>query len=245
MLKQLYQMQGDADRASQAAQQLAILNQLPQAVLVANSLFVDGDLASAEAVIRDYLDLDRNNVGALRLLARIRWQAGAIGEAETLLRAVLDLAEALRELGDLQGNPYSQNLGDSKGALETLEKARQITAASLLAHPNDVPTIEAHALVSRSLGETLFASTLITSPKMSYLWLFLMILPRRGVHSREAMTSMQCRHFSGRITKDILWCGILARKRTTRACFLIKCSSTSFQDIQRHRWDSFSKYALR
>ena len=93
MLKQLYQMQGDADRASQAAQQLAILNQLPQAVLVANSLFVDGDLASAEAVIRDYLDLDRNNVGALRLLARIRWQAGAIGEAETLLRAVLDLAD--------------------------------------------------------------------------------------------------------------------------------------------------------
>ena len=70
----------------------------------------------------------------------------------------LDLAEALRELGDLQGNPYSQNLGDLKGALETFEKARQITAASLLAHPNDLPTIEAHALVSRSLGETLFAS---------------------------------------------------------------------------------------
>ncbi len=70
----------------------------------------------------------------------------------------LDLAEALRELGDLQGNPYSQNLGDRKGALETLEKARQITARSLLAHPNDIPAIEAHALVSRSLGETHFAS---------------------------------------------------------------------------------------
>ena len=70
----------------------------------------------------------------------------------------LDLAEALRELGDLQGNPYSQNLGDRYGALETLEKARQITAASLLAHPREFPTIETHALVSRSLGETLFAS---------------------------------------------------------------------------------------
>ncbi len=93
MLKQLYQMLGDADRAAHAAQQSAILNQLPQAVLVANSLFVDGDLASAEAVIRDYLDQDRSNVGALRLLARIRWQAGAIDEAETLLRSVLDLAD--------------------------------------------------------------------------------------------------------------------------------------------------------
>lgn len=97
MLQQLHQLQGDADRASQAAQQLAILNQLPQAVVVANSLFVDGDLASAEVVIRDYLDQDRGNLGALRLLARIRWQVGAIGEAETLLRSVLDLADDFQE----------------------------------------------------------------------------------------------------------------------------------------------------
>jgi len=93
MLRQLYQMRGDAGPAAQAAQQLAILNQLPQAVLVANSLFVDGDLASADAVIRDYLDQDRTNVGALRLLARICWQAGAVDEAETLLQSVLDLAD--------------------------------------------------------------------------------------------------------------------------------------------------------
>ncbi len=56
---------------------------------MANSLFADGDLAPAEEVIRDYLGKDGDNVGALRLLARIRIERGAPAEAEALLNSVL------------------------------------------------------------------------------------------------------------------------------------------------------------
>ncbi|WAC49822.1 sulfotransferase [Asticcacaulis sp. SL142] len=89
MLAQLYRMGGDTAQAAQAAQRLAVLKQLPPAVVMANSLFADGDLAPAEAVIRDYLRQDRDNVGALHLLARIRKDSNALGDAETLLVPVL------------------------------------------------------------------------------------------------------------------------------------------------------------
>ncbi len=92
MLEQLYRMLGDTPLATAAAQHLATLQKLPPAVVVANSLFVDGDLSSAEQVIRDYLRKDDGNVGALRLLARIRKDRQALGEAETLLKLVLERA---------------------------------------------------------------------------------------------------------------------------------------------------------
>ncbi len=92
MLEQLYRMLGDKDQAATAAQHLAILKQLPTEIVVANSLYADGDLVSAEAVLRDYLRQDGGNVGALRLLARIRKDSQALEEAEGVLEAVLDLA---------------------------------------------------------------------------------------------------------------------------------------------------------
>ncbi len=92
MLEQLYRMSGDTAQAAMAAQHLATLKQLPAEVVVANSLFADGDLAPAEDVIRDYLRKDADNVGALRLLARIRQQCDAPGEAEALLKSVLERA---------------------------------------------------------------------------------------------------------------------------------------------------------
>jgi predicted Zn-dependent protease len=55
MLEQLHRMLGDAAQAATAAQHLATLRQLPSAVVVANSLFADGDLSPAEEVLRDYL----------------------------------------------------------------------------------------------------------------------------------------------------------------------------------------------
>jgi tetratricopeptide (TPR) repeat protein len=92
MLEQLYRMLGDAAQAATAAQHLASLKQLPPAVVVANSLFADGDLTPAEEVLRDYLRKDGDNVGALRLLARIRKERDALGEAESLLKSVLERA---------------------------------------------------------------------------------------------------------------------------------------------------------
>ncbi len=92
MLQQLHRMRGDAARAAGAARRLAALRRLPPEVVVADSLFADGDLEPAEAAIRDYLGRDGRNVGALRLLARIRLAREAPDEAELLLRNVLDLA---------------------------------------------------------------------------------------------------------------------------------------------------------
>jgi len=92
MLEQLYRMQGDNTQTAAAAGHLATLRQLPPEVVAANSLFVDGDLAPAEEIIRDYLDKDGDNVGALRLLARIRMERDGLGEAELLLKSVLERA---------------------------------------------------------------------------------------------------------------------------------------------------------
>jgi predicted Zn-dependent protease len=83
---------GDAAQAAVAAQHLAVLKQLPVTVVVANSLFADGDLSPAEEVLRVYLRQDGGNVGALRLLARIRQERGALDEAEALLASVLEHA---------------------------------------------------------------------------------------------------------------------------------------------------------
>jgi tetratricopeptide (TPR) repeat protein len=97
MLEQLYRMLGDTAQAATAARNLATLSQLPPEVVVANSLFADGDLSPAEEVIRDYLRKDGDNVGALRLLARIRKEQGAPDEAEALLESVLERAPDYHE----------------------------------------------------------------------------------------------------------------------------------------------------
>ncbi|MFZ0269741.1 tetratricopeptide repeat-containing sulfotransferase family protein [Caulobacter sp.] len=92
MLEQLYRRLGDGAQAAAAARQVAMLKQLPPEVVVANSLFADGDLTPAEDILREYLHEDGDNVGALRLLARIRTECDALDEAEMLLKSVLDRA---------------------------------------------------------------------------------------------------------------------------------------------------------
>lgn len=92
MLEQLHRLRGEAGLAEQAALRLAALKALPSDIVVANSLFADGDLAPAEAVLRDYLRRDKDNVGGLRLLARIRTDQDGLDEAEALLRSALDRA---------------------------------------------------------------------------------------------------------------------------------------------------------
>ena len=97
MLEQLYRLSGDTAQAATAARNLATLKQLPPEVVVANSLFADGDLSPAEEVIRDYLRKDGGNVGALRLLARIRRERDAPDEAEALLKSVVERAPDYHE----------------------------------------------------------------------------------------------------------------------------------------------------
>ena len=89
MLGQLYRLTGDGARAAEAQGRLAILQKLPPEVVMENCLLQDGDLDPAGEVISGYLRKDPDNVGALRLLARIRLEAGAAEAAEGLLRQAL------------------------------------------------------------------------------------------------------------------------------------------------------------
>lgn len=97
MLEQLYRMVGETAQAAAAARHVSALSQLPAEVVVANSLFADGDLAPAEEVLRAYLRNDGGNVGALRLLARICVERDALDEAESLLQTILARAPDYRE----------------------------------------------------------------------------------------------------------------------------------------------------
>lgn len=97
MLEKLHRMRGDRRQAEAAAHNLSMLKALPRELVVANSLYADGDLEPAEAVLRDYLAKDGGNVGALRLLARVRLACDAPAEAETLLEAALELAPDYHE----------------------------------------------------------------------------------------------------------------------------------------------------
>jgi serine/threonine protein kinase len=68
----------------------------------------------------------------------------------------LDLANAYIRLGNVQGNPYDQNIGDSNGALTSLEKALSIATALVREQPNN--TAAAHALgwAQQSRSEVFF-----------------------------------------------------------------------------------------
>src|SRR5882757_110810 len=71
MLEGLYRMQGETTNASVAASNVAAFRAQPADVVLANSLFTDGDLEQAEALIRAYLLQHGDNIEAMRLLARI------------------------------------------------------------------------------------------------------------------------------------------------------------------------------
>jgi len=92
MLEQLYRMVGEIGQAGLAAKHHAALMALPAELVVANCLFADGDISSAEDLVTDYLRRDADNLGARRLLARIRLEQSALGEAEILFAAILSHA---------------------------------------------------------------------------------------------------------------------------------------------------------
>src|SRR5262249_18602626 len=67
-----------------------------------------------------------------------------------------DLVEAYTKMGNLQGNPYEQNLGDTEGGMATLRKALAISERLLNEHPSDRQAIHANAMVRGSIGDLLF-----------------------------------------------------------------------------------------
>jgi eukaryotic-like serine/threonine-protein kinase len=66
-----------------------------------------------------------------------------------------ELAEAYLKVGDLQGNPYEPNLGDTQGAAESYRKALAISAALARADGRDTQAQRYLARSYQSLGEVL------------------------------------------------------------------------------------------
>src|SRR5882672_6702237 len=96
MLEGLYRMTGQADNAAIAASHVATLRNVPQEVVTATALFVDGDLDAAEPLVRAYLLKAGDHIEAMRLLARIGIARKVFNDAELLLAAVLELAPDYR-----------------------------------------------------------------------------------------------------------------------------------------------------
>lgn len=132
MLEQLHRLRGEAGEASVAAQHLAVLKQLPPAVVATQSLLADGDLEPAEDVLRDHLRTAGESVGALRLLARIRLEGGAADEAEALLAAILERAPDYREarfdyaMALLQAQKHQAARQQAERLLEDAPDARHV-----------------------------------------------------------------------------------------------------------------------
>jgi len=68
----------------------------------------------------------------------------------------LDLASAYTRLGNLQGNPYDQNIGDAPGALSSLERAASIATTLLQHQPGNAAVGHALAWAQQSRSEVLF-----------------------------------------------------------------------------------------
>ncbi len=89
MLEGLYRLTGDLRNAAFTAAQLARLKSLPAPVVTATNLYCEGDLASAEKMIRAFLVEHGDQIDAMRLLARIGFDLEVYDDAELLLAAAL------------------------------------------------------------------------------------------------------------------------------------------------------------
>jgi len=68
----------------------------------------------------------------------------------------LDMVNAYVRLGNVQGNPYDQNIGDPQGAMATLDKALAIAGTLDKAQPENPAATRALGMVQQSRSEVLF-----------------------------------------------------------------------------------------
>lgn len=70
----------------------------------------------------------------------------------------LDLVDAYTRLGNIQGNPYDQNLGDPEGALLSMGKALALAESLAASGSNDREALRSLALAQQSRSEILFGT---------------------------------------------------------------------------------------
>jgi hypothetical protein len=88
---------------------------------------------------------------SIAYLDRLR---GETGDAEV----AMDVVEAYIRLGNLQGNPYNDNLSEPETALATLRKALDSTAALARSKPRDARVRRLMGLAEQGLGEVYFGN---------------------------------------------------------------------------------------
>ena len=69
----------------------------------------------------------------------------------------LDMVNAYTRLANVQGNPYHQNIGDPKGALQSLDKAMTFATALRAADSRDPDVLQAYALEQQARSKVLYA----------------------------------------------------------------------------------------
>lgn len=80
-----------------------------------------------------------------------RMATDAQGDRQTLL----DLVDAYTRLGNIQGNPYEQNLGDAAGALASIGKAINLVEPLARTNAQDRDVLRALAVAQEDRGEVL------------------------------------------------------------------------------------------
>ena len=145
MLEGLYRMQGDAPNAELAASHVATLRALPQDIVLATSLFADGELEAAEAVIRAYLLKHGDHIEGMRLLAKIGIAHKIYFDAQVLLAAVLERAPDYRAARE----EYAFVLTE----LHRYEEARAQLATLMGSEPPSRPLKTLYAATCVGLGE--------------------------------------------------------------------------------------------
>jgi len=138
----LYNKAGQAQAADVASTQLAYLKQLPPQLLGASDLIYEGKLAIAEQVCRKFLQTNKHNINAMRLLADIGQRLRIFDDAEFLLESCIELAPE-----DTRARTEYLHLLNRMGKF----KAAQLQAEILLAQQPDNPGLKV-SLASALVG---------------------------------------------------------------------------------------------
>ncbi len=170
MLEGVYRLTGDGKNAAMAAGQLATLGALPPPVVMATSLFSDGDLGPAEQIIRAYLLQHGDHPEGMRLLAKIGMALDVMDDAETLLAGVVALAP--------DHFPARYDYARCLVSRHKYAQARKQLAILLAVEPRhpDYLSLDATAVVGlgdHELAIALYRDLLIDSPDWPdlHLWL--------------------------------------------------------------------------
>jgi tetratricopeptide (TPR) repeat protein len=121
-LSALWRSRGEDVQAQAAAAQVSKLASLPREIVNAANMLAEGELASAERLVRGFLHKNPKHVEAMRLLAQIGVKQEVLDDAEFLLESVLVFAPDYHAARYDYANVLLQRHNDARA----LEEARKL-----------------------------------------------------------------------------------------------------------------------